>query len=117
MAPAVVPAWYDLDPQGKFVQHLYDKPLPDDIEYHLLFGFDDGLQSDGVVALGSQLRVEAQAEAAVVQGYRATHTGILESKAAAAQVATALQRCAGDANAPAVAKRPKELAVVEDRRK
>jgi uncharacterized alpha/beta hydrolase family protein len=117
MAPAVVPSWYDLDPHGKFAKHLYDKPLPDDIEYHLLFGFDDGLESDGVVQLGSQLRVEAQREAEVVLGYRATHTGILKSKAAAAQVATALKRCAGDENAPRVAPRPPEPTVIEDRRK
>lgn len=116
VAPAVVPSWYDLDPKSNFIQTLYDTPLRGDIEYHLLFGFDDEGHSDGVVELLSQLRVEAQAEADVVLGFRATHTGILKSKAAAAQVAAALARCAGDENAPRIAKRPKEPVVVEDRR-
>lgn len=116
VAPAVVPSWYDLDPNGHFIETLYETPLRGDIEYHLLFGFDDKGHSDGVVELLSQLRVEAQAEAEVVLGFRATHTGILKSKAAAAQVAAMLNRCAGDENAPRVADRPPEPAVVEDRR-
>jgi uncharacterized alpha/beta hydrolase family protein len=115
-APAVVPSWYDLDPHGPFITKLYEHALPDEIEYQLLFGFDDGGHSDGVVELTSQLRVEAQGEAEVVLGFRATHTGILKSKAAAAQVQAALRRCAGDEAAPRIAPRPPEPKVVEDPR-
>ena len=54
--------------------------------YHMMFGFHGGgiRLSDGVVALSSQLRPEAQKEAATVRGFDETHTGILASPAVAA---------------------------------
>ena len=52
----------------------------------MLFGFHGGDSSDGVVALASQLRPEAQEEARSLRGFDATHTGILASPAAAARL-------------------------------
>ncbi len=54
----------------------------------------------------SQLRDEAQAEAEVVRGYRASHRNILEFDAPAAQVLNALDRCRGETEAPRIAPRP-----------
>lgn len=111
MAPQVVPSWYDISPESQFLQDLYEKPLSDRIEYHMLFAFDDSGESDGVVGLLSQLRVEAQAEAEQVRGYRATHTGSLKAEAVNAQVQRALDRCAGNKDLSMAAPRPTENSV------
>jgi pimeloyl-ACP methyl ester carboxylesterase len=111
MAPQVVPSWYDIAPGSSFLEELYEKPLSERIEYHMLFAFDDGGESDGVVALLSQLRVEAQAEAEQVRGYRATHVGSLKAEAVTAQVMRALDRCAGKKELSMVATRPAETSV------
>ncbi len=106
MAPAVVPAWFDLAPDSEYLNTLYETPLEPHVEYHLLFGYDKSGESDGVVPIMSQLRDAAQAEAEVVRGYRASHREILEFDAPAAQVLRALDRCRGDAEIPRVAPRP-----------
>ncbi len=107
MAPAVVPSWYDIAPGSEFLATLYRPPLPDEVEYHLLFAYDGKGADDGTVPIPRQLRDEAQGEATVVRGYEATHVGILRSKAAAAQVRRALDRCRGDRPTPGpVAPRP-----------
>lgn len=92
-APEVVPSWYDLAPGSAYSRRIYREPLDDQIEYHLLYAFEGDGQSDGVVPVASQLRAEARAEAEVLRGYRASHTEILESPAAAAQVMAMLDRC------------------------
>jgi pimeloyl-ACP methyl ester carboxylesterase len=112
MAPQVVPSWYDIAPGSEFLEALYEKPLSDQVEYHLLFAFDDSGESDSVVSLLSQLRVEAQGEAELVRGYRATHTGSLHAEAVEAQVLRALDRCAGKKELPLNAPRPEEASVV-----
>lgn len=55
----------------------------------MLVGFKGGGRggaSDGVVALSSQLRPEAQEEALSIRGYDETHTGILDSPAVSAHL-------------------------------
>jgi len=52
----------------------------------MLFGVKGGCSSDGVVAIASQLRPEAQEEAVSLRGFDETHTGILDSAAAAAHL-------------------------------
>jgi pimeloyl-ACP methyl ester carboxylesterase len=93
-SPIVVRSWYALAPGSEYLDGLfYEDPalrtkrrrLPDAIAYHMLFGFKGGA-SDGVVAIGSQLRAEAQEEARTLRGYDETHTGILDSAAVAAHV-------------------------------
>jgi uncharacterized alpha/beta hydrolase family protein len=111
MAPKVVPSWYDIAPDSDFLRDLYKTPLSDAVEYHMLFGFDDSGETDGVVPLLSQLRVEAQGEAEQVRGYRDTHTGALRADAVAAQVLRALDRCAGQKDLSMGAPRPAEPGV------
>jgi hypothetical protein len=72
-APVVVPSWRDLDPTGRTIPTLYDTPLPEGLDYHLFFAHQDG-ESDTVVALASQLRAEAMAEATDMHGFSNTHT-------------------------------------------
>ncbi len=112
MSPSVVPSWYDISPDSEFLAKLYRKPLSERVEYHLLFAFDDSGDSDSVVYMLSQLRSEAQGEAELVRGYRATHVGALRSDALAAQVLRALDRGAGNTSLALAAPRPPEPKVI-----
>ena len=86
-APLVLPAWRNVAVGSRFIKTLFSTPLPDSLQFHLLFGFRNtgsiktGENSDGTIALESQLRPEAQSDAVEIHGYNETHTGILESSA------------------------------------
>jgi pimeloyl-ACP methyl ester carboxylesterase len=93
-SPIVVHAWEGLAPGSQFLEGLYysdaektqRRKLPKHVDYHLLFGFIDGSSSDGVVALSSQLRGEAQQEARTERGFEEGHRTILKSPAVAARL-------------------------------
>jgi pimeloyl-ACP methyl ester carboxylesterase len=94
-SPIVVRSWYGLAPGSPYLDGLfYQDPatrthrrrLPNQVAYHMMFGFKGGSSSDGVVQLASQLRPEAQEEASSLRGYDETHTGILDSPAVAAHL-------------------------------
>ncbi len=86
-APAAVRSWIDLDPSGAFLRGLFytgdgdRQRLPREIPFHLVFGYlrgsMPGQSSDGVIPLGSSLRLEAQEEAVSVRGFDADHVGLL----------------------------------------
>lgn len=83
-APAVVPSWHDMRPEGSFVARLFRQPLPSTVEHVLLFGHKGGYSlirpnTDGTVTLASQLRPEAQAQARRVLGFDEDHMSILAS--------------------------------------
>ncbi len=93
-SPVVVRSWYGLAPGSEYLDGLFyadpatrqrRRRLPDDVAYHMMFGFKGGA-SDGVVAIASQLRDEAQEEARTLRGYDETHAGILASPAVAAHL-------------------------------
>jgi pimeloyl-ACP methyl ester carboxylesterase len=92
MSPIVVRSWYGLAPGSEYLDGLfYEDPagktkrrsLPKSMSYHLLFGFRGSGPDDGIVALSSQLRQEAQEEARTERGFDETHTSILQSAAVA----------------------------------
>ena len=96
-SPVVLRSWYGLAPDGAYLNGLFFKDgakmarrrLPEHIAYHLLFGFHGGGpdgSGDGVVAVASQLRPEAQEEARSERGFDEDHTSILRSPAVAARV-------------------------------
>lgn len=94
-SPAVVPSWRDLQPDGVFVNRLFERPVPERISHSLLFGHRGGPSllrptSDGTVTLASQLRPEAQARAHVVMGFDEDHTSILSSPHVLREVARLL---------------------------
>ncbi len=70
---------------GRFVQKLYERPLPPGIDYYLFFGHGGryslmrSANHDGTVTMASQLRPAAQAEARMVYGFDEGHTSILSS--------------------------------------
>jgi len=80
-APLVPDAWRGLDPQGTFVHDLFRNPLPDGTTHHLIYTYrnssDVARGTDGVVPLSSQLAPRAQAEAAMLHGFRSGHTQVL----------------------------------------
>lgn len=97
-SPIVVRSWFGLAPGSPFLDGLFyvdppvnrvRRPLPPGTRYHLMFGYRGGGRSgasDGVVALSSQLRAEAQQQAQSIRGFDATHTGILKDPSAIARV-------------------------------
>jgi pimeloyl-ACP methyl ester carboxylesterase len=87
-SPIIIRSWYGLAPGSEYLDGLFYRDpgtrrerrrLPESIAYHMMFGFKGKDSSDGVVQLSSQLRPEAQEEAASVRGYDETHVGILDS--------------------------------------
>jgi triacylglycerol esterase/lipase EstA (alpha/beta hydrolase family) len=89
LSPTVVRSWHDIAPASSYLQSLFytqsdaRRWLPAVTQHQLLFSFKKGSNSfgqssDQVVTVASELRAEAQDEAAGVYGFDATHTGILE---------------------------------------
>ena len=99
-APAVVRSWYAMAPNSAFQRALFfqdpetmrvRRSLPKGTVHHLFFGFHreeswPGASGDSTIALVSQLRPEAQADALRLHGHDATHTGILRSLAVSAEL-------------------------------
>ncbi|MEJ2127484.1 MAG: hypothetical protein P8X81_01420 [Woeseiaceae bacterium] len=85
-APTVIPVWNDIYPASEYLSTLFAVPLPDDLPHNLLFGFRQDRflgagSSDGVIALSSQLRPEAQDQATILRGFDEDHVSILHSDA------------------------------------
>ena len=92
-APAVIPSWYDMDPQSDFLRVIFATKLPAECRYSLFFSYEGGKAlmrgaNDGVVTLASQLVPAAQEEAVQVRGFPEDHDSILQSD----DVAEALNR-------------------------
>lgn len=84
-SPLVVPVWRSLVPEGPFISSLFARRLPSETRYDLLYADGSG-DTDGVVPVASQRRIEAEREAALVRGFAVSHTGILASEEAIALV-------------------------------
>jgi pimeloyl-ACP methyl ester carboxylesterase len=88
----VLPSWRDLNPGNSFIGRLYRKPLPDFVHHELIYAYQNsstiklGENSDGVVALTSQLHPQAQRQASGQFGFDNTHTDILNSEEVAAHI-------------------------------
>lgn len=99
-SPAVIPSWRDLQPEGPYLNSLFARPLPAEVRYTLLFGHqagDDLLEepSDGTILVSSQLREEAQNDAALVMGFDESHAGILSSARVVSEVERVLAATEG----------------------
>jgi uncharacterized alpha/beta hydrolase family protein len=88
-APVVVYSWEQMATKGEYIRALFHEDpatqkiprrLPDHLTHHLIFGFVDGKDSDGVVSIASELHAPAQAQAATIYGVNASHTGILRDE-------------------------------------
>jgi len=94
----VLPSWRDLNPENDFIANLYRMPLPDFTHHELIYAFQNpgtiklGENSDGVVALTSQLHPQAQTQASGQFGFDNSHTDILESEEVATHLQTLLEQ-------------------------
>jgi pimeloyl-ACP methyl ester carboxylesterase len=82
-APTAIPSWRDLETGSEFTRSVLSRPLPATVTYHLGFTFHGGnsmslpASNDGTVSLASQLAEQAQASAASLRGFDASHVGVL----------------------------------------
>ena len=76
-SPVVVPAWRDVAQNSEFVKGLNAWVWPQHIPYHLVFSYEPGNGSDGVVSLESQIPMKLQDESARIYGFKGTHAGLL----------------------------------------
>lgn len=94
----VLPSWRDVNPDSDFIRNLFRQPLPKTVEHQLLYAYDNpatvkiSKNSDGVVPLSSQLRLEAQRQATGQLGFERSHTGILEDEEAIASILESMAR-------------------------
>jgi pimeloyl-ACP methyl ester carboxylesterase len=83
-APEVVPSWRDMSPGSPFLEELYKTPLPGGTKHYLFFAYRGrpgmsfkSQNTDGTVALKSQLLGSVQDSAFRVRGVDAGHADIL----------------------------------------
>jgi uncharacterized alpha/beta hydrolase family protein len=85
-SPIVVQSWVDVAPGSPFLAKLFEQPLSKSITYYQLFGVIGGDGTDGAVPLTSVASLRAQADAARLYAYPATHAGILRNEEAIKRV-------------------------------
>ncbi|BCL77377.1 hypothetical protein JHS3_31130 [Jeongeupia sp. HS-3] len=95
-APVPIPSWQDLAPESDFLRGLFGAALPDTVPHQLFFGYRGGSMliqgnSDGTIALSSQLALPAQQGAVRVVGFDETHSSILTSLAVADELNRVLE--------------------------
>ena len=84
-SPTVVPVWRDMDPESEYLADLFAMPLPPTLPHFLFFGYKSssilgGESGDGVIALTSMLRPEAQYQSSLMRGYNEDHIGIIKGQ-------------------------------------
>lgn len=83
MAPSVVPSWRDMTTDSEFQQEVFSRDLKGHVDHLLIYGHlpkgNQPLeeQTDGTVAVKSELAKPAVNDAVRVSGYEADHVGIL----------------------------------------
>ena len=84
-APSVVPSWRDMAAGSSYQRGLFRQPLKGRVPHHIIFSYR-GKRSyvipksnDGTVSVASQLKPEAQADAASVHGFDEDHVSILSN--------------------------------------
>ncbi|HEX5093473.1 MAG TPA: alpha/beta hydrolase [Burkholderiales bacterium] len=97
MAPAVVAVWRDMSPGSKYLDSLFARALPPETRHTLLFTFKrnsalPGDSSDRTVTVASQLRPQAQREAARLAGFDDNHDEVLNDPQVAATLKEVLAR-------------------------
>lgn len=83
-SPVVMPAWVDLNPEGKFIADLFSDNDKNHTPHFLAFGYNSGelfntKSNDGVINLSSQLSRPAQLHASQILGYNENHLSILDN--------------------------------------
>lgn len=76
-SPIVVPAWRDVASESEFIKNLSAGHWPKEIPYHLVFSYETGEGSDGVVPLESQIPLRLQSESTRIYGFNSSHADLL----------------------------------------
>ncbi len=84
-APAVIPAWRDMQPESNFIHSIFNKEMPPTVEHYLFFGHKGNRNilrpnNDKAVTLVSQLDQRSQRDAKMIYGFNEDHVSILASK-------------------------------------
>ncbi len=83
-APAVIPSWIDMQPEGDFIQSLYRERIPHSVDFYMFSGYRGnnnpfGSNNDGTISLSSIMDQRAQAEAKMNYLFNEDHASILTS--------------------------------------
>jgi len=83
-APVVVDVWRDMVPGSEYQQNVLSRPLPANLQHHMLFTFQRkpssfGESDDQGVTVASQLAFPAQINAVRLYGFDDTHVGVLRN--------------------------------------
>lgn len=84
-APAVVPSWRDMQPEGEFIKSIFNKEMPPTVKYFLFFGHKGNRNllrpnNDKAVTLESLLDRRSQKDAQMIYGFNEDHISILKSE-------------------------------------
>ena len=84
-APAVIPAWRDMQPGSEFITSIFSKKMPPTVDHYLFFGHKGNRNilrpnNDKTVTLVSQLDQRSQRDAKMIYGFNEDHVSILSSK-------------------------------------
>jgi len=96
-APAAIPSWFDVAPDSDFLQRLYEKTLPDETRFFLIFAVRGECSmlmgnNDGTVEIASEIDLQAQNEAERIFGFDEDHGSIIESDLVLSLIETLLER-------------------------
>lgn len=83
-SPVVIPCWYDMQPDGDFLKSIYERPMPEGIDFYLFFGYRGNRNpfrsnNDRTISLASLLDQRSQSDAKMIFGFNEDHDSILFS--------------------------------------
>jgi len=83
-SPVYVASWEDMAPDSQFLDGLYQKKIPPQVNFYIFFSYGGSKRihwdaNDGTVTLQSQLDPRAKSSASRIDGFYENHTGILHS--------------------------------------
>jgi len=89
-SPVYVASWEDMAPDSQFLDGLYQKKIPPQVNFYIFFSYGGNKRmhwdaNDGTVTLQSQLDPRAKSSASRIDGFYENHTGILHSGEAGAK--------------------------------
>jgi pimeloyl-ACP methyl ester carboxylesterase len=89
-SPVYVASWEDMAPDSQFLDDLYQKKIPPQVNFYIFFSYGGSKRmhwdaNDGTVTLQSQLDPRAKSSAFRIDGFYENHTGILHSGDAGAK--------------------------------
>ncbi|MFC1523945.1 alpha/beta hydrolase [Thermodesulfobacteriota bacterium] len=83
-SPGVIPAWRDMQPGSEFINSIFRKKMPPQVDHYLFFGHKGNRNllrpnNDKAVTLESQLDQRSQRDAKMIYGFNEDHVSILSS--------------------------------------